>query len=121
MLTKETIGAMIAPSMVTNLTRTLTALEARGEASLFLSDHLTDRFYANDPRLDEATNIWHVPILLAYPIIGSVGHTGEILVDATSGAVVSHTPLDDMKAAAARLIELHRDEIEAAFSTSRNA
>ncbi len=106
--------------MATNLVTIITALEAQAEANLFLSDHLPDRFCADDPRLDEVADMWHVPVVLAYPIIGSVGQTGEILVSAASGNVVSYTPLDEMRAAANSLIELHRDAIEAAFLRTRN-
>jgi len=70
--------------MATNLVATITALEAQAAANLFLSDHLPDRFLASSPKLDAAANVWRVPVLLAYPIIGPVGHTGEILVSVTS-------------------------------------
>ena len=99
---------------------TITALEAQAAANLFLSDHLPDRFCADDPHLDQAANVWRVPVLLAYPIIGPVGQTGEILVSATSEEIISHTPLSEMRAAAQTLIELHRDAIEAAFLRARN-
>ena len=101
--------------MATNLVATITALEAQAAASLFLSDHLGDRFLASHPTLDAAANVWRVPVLLAYPIIGSVGQTGEILVSATSEEIVSHTSLEKMKAAARRLYEENREAIEAAF------
>ena len=101
------------PIMATNLMTTITALEAQAAANLFLSDHLPDRFCADDPRLDEAAQVWRVPVLLAYPIIGPVGQTGEILVSTTSEEIVSYTPLDEMRAAANMLIEQHRDAIEA--------
>jgi hypothetical protein len=91
----------------------ITALEAQAEANLFLSDHLPDRFMAGDPSLDEEAGIWRAPVLLAYAIIGPVGQTGEILVSAASGEVVSYTPLDEMKAAARALYARHREAIEA--------
>ena len=65
------------------------------------------------PTLDAAANVWRVPVLLAYPIIGPVGQTGEILVSATSEEIVSYTPLEEMKAAARSLYENNRDAIEA--------
>lgn len=99
--------------MVTNLVATITALEAQAAASLFLSDHLPDRFLASSPKLDAAANVWRVPVLLAYPIIGPVGKTGEILVKATSEEIISHTPLEEMKATARRLYEENRDAVEA--------
>jgi len=99
--------------MVTNVVTTITALEAQAAASLFLSDHLGDRFLASNPTLDTAANVWRVPILLAYPIIGPVGQTGEILVNASSEEIVYHTPMEEMKAAARRLYKENRDAIEA--------
>ena len=99
--------------MATNLVATITALEAQAAANLFLSDHLPDRFLASRPTLDAAANVWRVPVLLAYPFIGPVGQTGEILVSTTSEEVVSHTPLEEMKAAARKLYENNRDAIEA--------
>ncbi|MEK6322699.1 MAG: hypothetical protein AABN33_13565 [Acidobacteriota bacterium] len=99
--------------MATNLVATITALEAQAAANLFLSDHLPDRFLASSPTLDAAANVWRVPVRLAYPIIGPVGQTGEILVSATSEEIVSYTPLEEMKAAARKLYEENRDAIEA--------
>ena len=90
-------------------------LEAQAAASLFLSDNLGDRFLASSPKLDGAAHVWRVPILLAYPIIGPVGQTGEILVNATSEVIISYTPLEEMKATARRLYEENRDAIEAGF------
>ena len=106
--------------MATNLVATITALEAQAAANLFLSDHLPDRFLASSPKLDPAADVWRVPVLLAYPIIGPVGQTGEILVSATSEEIVSYTPLEEMKATARKLYEENRDAIEAAFLRARN-
>jgi len=106
--------------MVTNVVATITALEAQAAASLFLSDNLGDRFLASSPKLDSAAHVWRVPILLAYPFIGPVGQTGEILVNATSEEIISYTPLEEMKATARRLYEENRDAIEAAFLQPRN-
>jgi len=99
--------------MATNLVTTITALEAQAAANLFLSDHLPDRFMASRPTLDDNTDVWRVPVLLAYPIMGPVGQTGEILVSLTSDEIVSYTPLEEMKAAARKLYEENRDAIEA--------
>jgi hypothetical protein len=92
---------------------TTTALQAQAEANLFLSDHLPDRFMAGQPSFDAAANVWRVPVMLAYAIIGPVGQTGEILVSGDSEEIVSYTPLEEMKAAARTLYEQHRDAIEA--------
>jgi hypothetical protein len=54
-----------------------------------------------------------VPVLLAYPIIGPVGQTGEILVSVTVEEVVSSTPIAEMIVAARTLYEQHRNAMEA--------
>jgi hypothetical protein len=41
---------------------------------------------------------------------------GEIVVSASSEMVLSHTPIDDMLAAAGLLYEQHREKIEASLS-----
>jgi hypothetical protein len=95
---------------------TITALQAQAGAAganLFLSDHLPDRFMAGQPALDAMLNVWRVPVLLAYAIIGPVGQTGEILVSTDSEEIVSYTPLAEMKTPARKLYERHRDVIEA--------
>ena len=51
----------------------VTALQAQATANLFLSDHLSDRFTADQPQLIAADNVWRVPIILVYPGIGSIG------------------------------------------------
>lgn len=103
------------PVMGTNVVATITALEAQAAASLFLSDNLPDRFLASSPTLDAAAKVWRVPILLAYPFIGPVGETGEILVNASAEEIVSYTPLEEMKAAGHKLYEENRCAIETAF------
>jgi hypothetical protein len=99
--------------MVANTVPIITALEAEAAASLFLSDHLPDRITAGDPQLDTQAGVWHVPALLAYPIIGSVGEVGEIIVSSQTEEVLSYTPVDEMLARARALYDQHRDQIEA--------
>lgn len=91
----------------------VTAIQAQALANLFLSDHLPDRFMGDTPTLDTVANVWHVPVLLAYAVIGPVGQTGEILVSAMKEEIVSYTPFEEMKVAARRLYEENRDAIEA--------
>ena len=107
--------------MVANLIPKITALEAQAAANLFLFDHLPDRFCADDPRLDQAAKVWRVPVILAYPFIGSIGEVGEILVNCLSEEILSHTPFDEMKVRARRLYDQHREAIEAAFSQAGNS
>ncbi len=99
--------------MIANLLPTLTALEAQAAANLFLSDNLPDRFCADSPRFDKTIRAWRVPVLLAYPFTGSVGEVGEIIVSPTSEAVLSYTPLVEMRSRALSLYEQHREAIEA--------
>ena len=94
----------------------VTALQAQATANLFLSDHLPDRFTADQPQLHAVDNVWCVPVVLAYPRVGVVGCVGEICIDTTAETVVSHTPLAAMRQAAQALYDTHRDAIDAAFS-----
>lgn len=101
--------------MVANLNPNLTAFEAQATANGFLLDHLPDRFCADDPHYNYATRCWVVPVVLAYPVIGSIGQVGVVEISAFSGDILSHTPFDEMKAVGKTLYEAHRDEINAAF------
>jgi hypothetical protein len=96
--------------MVANIIPKTPALEAEAAASLFLSDHLPDRLTAGDPLLDTQAGVWHVPVLLAYLIIGSVG---EIVVSGQTEEILSHTPVDEILARARALYEQHRKQLEA--------
>jgi hypothetical protein len=102
--------------MSTKAAPTVTALEAQGVANLFLSDHLGDRFLAVRPQLDEGGDVWRVPVVLTYAVVGPVGEVGEVLVSAASEEVVSHTPVAEMKERAHALYEQRREQIEAPLS-----
>jgi hypothetical protein len=93
----------------------VTALQAQATANFFLSDHLPDRFTADQPRLNAVDNVWCVPVVLAYPGVGAVGCVGEICINTLSATVVSYTSLAEMKQVAQALYDAHRDAIEAAF------
>lgn len=93
----------------------VTALQAQAAANLFLSDRLSDRFTADQAKISATGDVWEVPVILTYPLIGSVGQVGEILVSTKKQEVVSHTPIEEMKQSGQRLYEAHRDEIQAAF------
>jgi hypothetical protein len=99
--------------MAATIAPTITALQAQAAANLFLSNHLPDRFMAGPPSLDLPAQVWRVPVLLAYSIIGPVGQTGEILVSVRAEEVVSSTPIEEMQMAARTLYEQHRNAIEA--------
>jgi hypothetical protein len=93
---------------------TLTAQQAQAIANLFLSDTLPDRFTADQPTL--ADTHWHVPVILAYPVIGSLGAVGEIVIDAVSANIITHTSLEEMKAIGLDLYTARQNEIQAAIS-----
>lgn len=99
--------------MVTATAPTISAFEAMATANGFLLDHLPDRFCAGEPRLDQTSLVWRIPVLLSYAVIGPVGQVGEIIVGTESEEVLSYTPLEEMKAAAWVLIEQNREKIEA--------
>jgi hypothetical protein len=102
--------------MSTKTAPTVTALEAQGAANLFLSDRLGDRFLAVRPQLDEGGDLWRVPVVLTYAVIGPLGEVGEVLISAGAEEVVSHTPIEEMKERARALYEQHREQIEAPLS-----
>jgi hypothetical protein len=99
--------------MTTKIAPVVTALEAQGAANLFLSDRMGDRFLAVRPRLDEGGDVWHVPVVLTYDAVGPLGEVGEVVVNAGSEEVLSHTPVREMKERARALYEQHREQIEA--------
>lgn len=102
--------------MLTKTAPTITALEAQAVANLFLSDNLPDRFLAVRPQLAEAGDVWHVPVVLTYAVIGPMGDVGEVVVSAHTEEIVSHTPLSEMRECARSLYEQNRDRIEAPLS-----
>jgi len=107
--------------MVPQVITKITALEAVAAANLFLRDHLPDRYCAGDPTYAQASRTWLVPVLISYLHIGPLGQVGEIIVNGNSEAIISHTPLDEMRSQGRALYEQHREAIEAAFLQARNA
>ncbi|HZS04567.1 MAG TPA: hypothetical protein VFD58_07005 [Blastocatellia bacterium] len=107
--------------MVANLKPKITALEALAAANLFLSDHLPDRYCADDPKFDRTAGLWRVPVVMAYPFIGPIGRVGEITVSAFSEEVSSHTPFEEMRSRGRELYKQHREAIEAAFLQAGNS
>ena len=99
--------------MVANVLPTITALEAQAAANTFLLDHLPHCFTAGRPAFDQAAHVWHVPVLLAYTSIGSIGEVGEVLVSASSEQIISATSFEVMNIAAQALYKQHCAEIEA--------
>ncbi|MGH9837647.1 MAG: hypothetical protein ACREEM_02560 [Blastocatellia bacterium] len=97
------------------------AFQAQAAVNGFILDHLPDRFCADDPHFDAAANVWRVPVILAYLYVGSLGQVGEVVVNANTETILSHTPFDEMKAHARSLYEQNREKLEAAFLQARNA
>ena len=93
----------------------VTALQVQAAANLFLSDHLPDRFTADQPQINVIDNIWTVPVVLAYQGVGAVGCVGEIYISTTEETIVSNPPLTTMKQMAQALYDAYRNAIEAAF------
>ena len=65
------------------------------------------------------SELWVVPVLLTSPGYGVVGAVGVVAVDAASGTVVGGTSKREVVAAAKRLTEGKRDDLEAAFHRAR--
>lgn len=59
-------------------------------------NRLPDRYCPQEPVLDISANTWRVPIWLGYPN-GQGGEVGELWIDAKSGKIVSHTPLEEVR------------------------
>ena len=101
--------------MATVVIPNITAQQAQAAANYFLNEHLPDRFCADQASFDSTDQLWHISVLLAYPVVGAVGRVGEVLIDDETTKVVSHTTMEIMKQQAAKLYQTHRNEIEAAF------
>jgi hypothetical protein len=93
--------------------RRITALQAQALVNDFLSNSLPDRFTADQS--EWVDDQWRVPVILAYPQLGSLGAVGEVQVDTEIGTILSHTPLEQMKQTGIELYTVNRDEIEAAI------
>src|ERR1044071_7308357 len=78
-------------AMATKAAPTVTPLEAQGAANLFLSDRLGDRFLAVRPQLDEGGDVWRVPVVLTYAVVGPVGAVGERMGRSCAQEGVSHS------------------------------
>jgi hypothetical protein len=90
-----------------------TVSEARVVANGWLLTYLPDRFAAGIPTYDHTLTGWRVPVWLSYPHLEPLGPVGDLIVDAASGEVITHTPIEVMKDRALQLYERHREHIEA--------
>jgi hypothetical protein len=94
----------------------VTAQQAQAAVNQFISDYISDRFTADQAQLDLTDEVWQVPIILAYPMIGSLGQVGLVLVSTSSEAIISHTPFEQIKQTALKLYEANQDAIQTHFS-----
>jgi antitoxin (DNA-binding transcriptional repressor) of toxin-antitoxin stability system len=101
---------------ISNPPPTISEIDVMAAAADLLNDHLPDRYCAGAPRFDREKSAWRVPVLLSYPILGSLGQVGEITVSVNADEVLSFTPIEEMKAAGWALIEQNREKIEAPIS-----
>ncbi len=90
--------------------------QAQAAVNKFISDYIGDRFTADQAQLSVTGEVWQVPIILAYPMIGSLGRVGEVLVSTSSEAILSHTPFDEIKQVGLKLYEANQDAIQTHFS-----
>ena len=98
--------------MTTHTAPAITALQAQATANFFLSDHLPDRFTADQPHFDPQMACWHVPVILTYPDVGVLGTVGDIQVAAQTETVVAHTPCAVMRHTAQGLYNAHCHAID---------
>lgn len=94
----------------------VTAQQAQAAVNQFISDYISDRFTADQAQLSVTGSVWHVPVILAYPMIGSLGQVGLVLVSTSCEAIISHTPFNEIKQTGIRLYEANRDAIQTHFS-----
>ncbi len=114
---------LIEPSDARAIPMRIDAETAKRLANRFILENLPDRFCAGTPRFLQfpLRSVWIVPVVLSYPRIGPVGQAGIAAIDTETGSVVGWTPLDEMKKAAEAIYERKKADIEAAFSSTRNA
>ncbi|MEL6353645.1 MAG: hypothetical protein AAFR58_18120 [Cyanobacteria bacterium J06627_28] len=104
-----------------NETKRISKDTAQTVVNDWLLSVLGDRFTAITPHLIAGGDIWSVSVGLAYPNIGIIGETGEVLVSAFSRGIISATDIETMKAVGVEHFQAHKHEIEAAFLSTGNA
>ena len=80
-------------------------------------NRLPDRYCPQEPIFDEANKSWRVPIYLVYAT-GEGGEVGELALDMKTGKVISHTPIDTIRAKGKILAEkiIHARETTPVFA-----
>jgi hypothetical protein len=97
---------------------TMETIDIRACVNRFLLSQVGSQFAAGEPELDAAEEQWQVPILMITPGL-IVGQVGEAVVSQQTGEIVSHTPAEQIYAAAGKLRKRHHAEIKAAFLRAR--
>jgi hypothetical protein len=100
-----------------SVARKISRDSAQTRANQFIIEHLPDRFCAGQPRfvIFPIRAAWSIPVVLAYPKLGTIGEVGTVIVDAELGSVVGWTPMEEIREAAKALYEERKTEIEASF------
>ncbi len=100
-----------------SVARKISRESAQTRANQFIIEHLPDRFCAGQPRfvIFPIRTVWSIPVVLAYPKLGTIGEVGAVIVDAELGNVVGWTPIEEIREAAKELYEKRKAEIEAPF------
>lgn len=95
----------------------LSAQEAVNIVQEFVAEHLTDLMGVGVPwRMQSPLGrIWVVPVWIAYPGFEQRTTIGSVAVDENSGAIVSWTSVEEMKANAAQFHTANREQIVANF------
>lgn len=70
----------------------------------WITERLPDRYCAGEPRFDVQKLSWRVPVLLSYPDV-SGGVVGEVIVDARTHEIISHTPIAELRDKGRRLAQ----------------
>ncbi len=99
--------------------QSVTAIKARARVNRFLFSQVGTQFSSGEATLEFEKEQWRVPILMITP--GFVaGQVGEAIVSLHQQEIISHTEIEKMYSAAARLRKKYGAEIEAAFLQTRN-
>jgi hypothetical protein len=80
----------------------------------FLNRHLGHLLAAGTPQrvLFPLRSTWVVPVQLTYPGCGVIGEVSMVVVDETTGEVVTWTSPQAMHQATEQLYQEHKEEIE---------
>jgi|GEM_PF-3728298 len=81
-----------------------TSEEIIAVAMEWITERLPDRYCAEDPHFDVRALSWRVPIVLSYPT-GEGGIVGELVVDARTHQINSHTAVDVIRDRGKRLAQ----------------